>query len=461
MGTRHVVIIGNGITGITTARHLRKRSDDRITVISGESDHHFSRTALMYIYMGDMTYADTKPYEDAFWTKNRIELRRAWVDAIDAAARRLTLRGGGSLDYDELVIATGARPNRFGWPGENLDGVQGLYSLQDLESMERFSPTTRRAVLVGGGLIGVEVAEMLLSRGIAATFLVREDKFWGSVLPAEEARLVAGEIQRHGVDLRFSTQLREILPDANGRVRAAVTDSGEEIACEMVFLTAGVHPVTDLAKAAGVACDRGVLVDPFFRTSVPGIWAGGDCAQHQAPPEGRRPVEQVWYTGRLHGEHIAANLCGAAEPYRPGLWFNSAKFFDLEYQTYGTVDARGRGGETAFYWESPDERCAFRVVFATATGAVIGVNVFGLRHRHAVWDRWITDATPVEKVLADLGAANFDPEFYRQHETDIIAAFNARFPERATSLVTRKGLFSSAIAQLLRRRTPSPVLTHE
>lgn len=449
MSNRRVVILGNGITGITAARYLRKRGEDQITVISGETDHHFSRTALMYIFMGHMTYEDTKPYADDFWAKNRISLKRGWVDSLDIAAKSLTFKNGERLDYDELVLATGAKPNRFGWPGQDLTGVQGLYSYQDLETMEKLSLGTKRAVIVGGGLIGVEVAEMLLSRGIAPTFLVREKNFWGSVLPPDEAQLVGREILRHGVDLRPESELREILPDAHGRVRAVVTTAGEEIPCEMVFLTIGVSPEVTLARTSGVACDRGVLVDRYFRTSTQSVWAGGDCAQHREVPPGRRPVEQVWYTGKIHGEHIAANLCGENLPYTPGIWFNSAKFFDIEYQTYGVVLPHPKEGEESFFWEHPDGDKSIRVNFHGETGELVGVNVFGIRHRHAVWESWIGSRTRVEDAMKDLGAANFDPEFFRQYESAIVAAFNARYPERAVTLETRRGLFSIAIAKLL------------
>ncbi len=449
MSKRHIVILGNGITGVTAARHIRKLSDDRITIVSGETEHHFSRTALMYIFMGDLTYHDTKPYPDDFWSKNRIDLKFGWVDQIDPENRRLNFQGGDSLSYDELIIATGSKPNKIGWPGQDLDGVQGLYSFQDLESMERSAATTRRAVIVGGGLIGVEVAEMLLTRDIAVTFLVREQLFWNSVLPSGDANLVGREILRHGVDLRMQSELKEILSDSKGRARAVITKTGEEIACEMVFLTAGVSPNIALAKDAAIASDRGVLVDRFFRTSSPHVWAGGDCAQHREVPAGRRPVEQVWYTGKIHGEHIAANLCGKEQPYNPGVWFNSAKFFDIEYQTYGVVLPQPYPTEDDFFWEHPNGRISLHLRFEKEGGAVTGVNVFGLRHRHVVWEHWIAGKVPVTDVLANLGAANFDPEFYRQQEQEILAAFRVQFPQRATPLRTRKGLFTTFIQSVL------------
>ena len=199
----HVVIIGNGISGITAARHIRKKSDYRITVISAESDYFFSRTALMYIYMGHMKFEHTKPYEDHFWKKNRIDLKRAFVENINLKTKVLGLDSGEEIPYDKLIIATGSKPNKFGWPGQELEGVQGLYSLQDLEALERAAPdnkSCKKAVIVGGGLIGIEMAEMLRSREIPVTFLVREPSFWDVVLPKGESAMINEHILEHHVD---------------------------------------------------------------------------------------------------------------------------------------------------------------------------------------------------------------------------------------------------------------------
>lgn len=451
MSARHIAILGNGITGTTVARHLRRRGDDRITLISGESDHPYSRPALMYVFMGDMRYGDTKLYEDGFWERNRIALKRAWVKRIDTGTRRLEFEDGGVLDYDALVVATGSRSNRFGWPGQDLGGVHGLYGLPDIGAIDATAARAKRAVIVGGGLIGIELAEMLLSRGIAVTFLVRERSFWDIVLPEQEARLINGHILAHGVDLRLETEMAEIFPDGDGRARGVVTKSGEEIPCELVGLTVGVGPNIAVAKGSGIECARGVLVDSRFRTSAPGVFAGGDCAQHREPPPGRRPVEQVWYTGKIHGEHIAANLCGEDRPYEPGVWFNSAKFFDIEYQTYGAVPPRAPGGIESFYWEDPSGPRSLRVNFRADGGEVLGVNAMGIRQRHAAWEGWIASGTKIQEVMADLAAANFDPEFFRQHEPAILAAFNARHPGRAARTRARKGLFGQTITRLLGR----------
>ena len=181
----HVAIIGNGISGVSTALRLREKQPGwRISLISGESKYHYSRPALMYVFMGHMGYQETKPYEDSFWERERLELVRGWVNEIDVEGRTLKLVGQPPITWDELVIATGSKSNKFGWPGQDLDGVQGLYGLPDLKRLYENARRTRHAVIVGGGLIGIELAEMLCSRGIRVTFLVREDSYWDNVLPA-------------------------------------------------------------------------------------------------------------------------------------------------------------------------------------------------------------------------------------------------------------------------------------
>lgn len=427
----HIVIIGNGIAGISTARHIRKLSDHRITVISAETDHFFSRTALMYIYMGHMQYEHTKPYEDFFWKKNRIDLLRKYVQQIDTEAKQLAFSDGTSLAYDKLVLATGSQPNKFGWPGQDLKGVQGMYSYQDLESMEAASADLKHAVIVGGGLIGIEMAEMFHSRHIPVTFLVRESSFWNAVLPEAESAMINREIMaQEGIDLRLNTEMREILSDEKGRARAVITGDGEEIACQFVGLTAGVSPNTALAKGTEIEVRRGILVNEYLETSVPDIYAAGDCAELREPREGRRSIEAVWYTGKLMGPVLAQTICGTPTPYKQEVWFNSAKFFDIEYQVYGQVGNAPAAGEQHLYWEHEDGRKAIRIVYSAENGQVTGFNLMGIRYRQEVCEQWIAGGTHIETVLRDLEKANFDPEFFSRYEPELIDRYEAQHPGR-------------------------------
>ncbi|NVK85933.1 MAG: NAD(P)/FAD-dependent oxidoreductase [Cytophagia bacterium] len=431
----HVVIIGNGIAGITTARHLRKLSDDKITIISAETDHFFSRTALMYIYMGHMKYEHTKPFEDWFWEKNKIELKRAWVTSVDSTSSRLEFEDGTSMNYDKLVLATGSKPNKFGWKGQDLKGVQGLYSYQDLEMMEENTKDVQRAVIVGGGLIGIEMAEMLMSRNIPVTFLVREASFWDNVLPNGESEMINRHIREHHVDLRLSTELEEILDDGTGKVKGVKTKAGELIECQFVGLTVGVSPNVDFLKGSEIEMNRGILVDQNLRTNIENVFAAGDCAEFREPIGERKSVEQVWYTGRMMGEALGRTLAGKTTAYTPGYWFNSAKFFDIEYQTYGWVWPEKKDSESDFYWEHEGGKICLRLRWDSQSGKLTGVNNLGFRLRHHAFDKWFSQGRTVDYVLEHLRDANFDPEFYKQHEPQIIDRFNA---ENGTQLKLKK-----------------------
>lgn len=420
----HVVIIGNGIAGITAARHIRKQSNKKITVISAETDYFYARTALMYVFMGQMRFKDTQPYEPSFWRKNNISLLKAYVEHINTQQQTLTFSNQQTIQYDKLILALGSTPNKFGWPGQHLQAVQGLYSYQDLQSMEKYAATTQKAVIVGGGLIGVEMAEMFLSRGIAVTFLVREDRFWGNVLPEQEGKLIANELINHGVDLQLNTELKEILPDSNGRAKAVVTKDGKTIHCEFVGLTVGVSPNITCTQHSNIKTNKGVLVNEYLTTNLPNVYAIGDCAEFYKHPTGRNNIEQVWYTGRMMGETVAKTICGTPTAYQPGVWFNSAKFFTIEYQIYGSVPSTIQQNKITFYWQHPTGKICLRLVAQKSNKQLIGIHALGMRLRHEVCNKWILQGVTIDEAVTQLSDANFDPEFYKHHEKEIIALYN-------------------------------------
>ncbi len=425
----HIVIIGNGISGVTLARHIRKLSDKKITIISAETEYFFSRTALMYIYMGHMKFEHTQPYENWFWKKNRIDLKQGYVEKVDTNSKTLHFAEGDSMTYDKLVIATGSKPNKFGWPGQDLEGVMGMYHKQDLENLEKHAPNKevcKRAVIVGGGLIGIELAEMLNSRSIPVTFLVRESSFWNGVLPDGESAMINRHIRNHHIDLRLSTNLKEIKADENGKVNSVIVEeTGEEIPCDVVGLTAGVSPNIDFLKNSEIETGRGVKVNRYLETNVPDVYAIGDCAEQHEAIGNRRPIEAVWYTGRMMGEALAQTICGNRIKYNPGHWFNSAKFMDIEYQTYGWVfGAKGRPEyESHFHWIHEDDTKCITVAYNKNTNEFLGINTFGIRMRHETFDKWLTEKRDVDYVINHLAEANFDPEFYSKYEKEILAAY--------------------------------------
>jgi len=437
----HIVIIGNGIAGVTAARHIRKNSDVKITIVSAENKYFFSRTALMYVYMGHLTFKHTQPYEDWFWKKNKIDLKEGLVISVNTTNKTLQFIDSTSINYDKLIIATGSKPHKFGWPGQDLKGVMGLYHKQDLEQLEKYAPNNKvckRAVIIGGGLIGIELAEMLRSRNIPVTFLVREQSFWNGVLPAQESEMINKHILEHQIDLRLGVHLKEIKSDQNGQVSSIIIEeTGEEIHCNVVGLTAGVTPNIDFIKASSIETGRGVKVNRFLETNVEDVYAIGDCAEQREAIGQRRNIEAVWYTGRMMGETVAQTICGNKTAYKPGHWFNSAKFLDIEYQTYGWVfsEQNKTENEGYFQWKHPKEAKCVTISYDKKNHLFLGINTFGIRMRHQVFDKWLSEKKSIEFILEHFADANFDPEFYKLHETAIVAKFNTEFN---TNITVRK-----------------------
>lgn len=421
-------IVGNGVAGTSAAFRLRQRDPAAsITLISGESDYFFSRTALMYAYMDRMNLRDLEPFERKAYDAQSIERRRAWVRDLNAETRELRLADGSTLAYDKLLLATGSVPNSPNWPGLAgvKEGVTHFVSLQHLEACERLTPSTKRAVVVGGGLIGVELVECLRHHNVEVDFLVREPSYWPIALAPEEGALVAEEIRHYGVNLRLAEEVAEVRSDpATGRVTAIRTNQGADLACQMLGICIGVRPGIDWLRAVATppALGRGIQVSPQFRTSLPDIFAAGDCAEI-ARQNGSAPViEQIWYSAKRQGELAAQSMLGDLIAYEPPLFYNSAKFFELEYTTVGQAVNLPAGAE-AFFHRVPGRRASLRI--ASSDNAVIGFNMLGARWNHTHFETWIRERRSLDYVMAHLHQAQFDVEFGRLPLDSARAAYAA------------------------------------
>ncbi|MET3127245.1 NAD(P)H-nitrite reductase large subunit [Arcicella rosea] len=436
---KHIVIVGNGIAGITAARHIRKLSDYKITVISSESTHFFSRTALMYVYMGQMKYEHTKPYEDWFWEKNRIELKYDKVESINIERKNLQLTKE-LLEYDQLILATGSNYNTLPNINPAIKGVQGLYHLQDLEKLEENTKNIKKAVIVGGGLIGVELAEILISRNIEVTFLIRENTFWGNVLPIEEANVVTQHLTKKGVKVLINTELKEVYCSVNQCVIGVLTSKDKKIDCEFIGLTIGVSPNIDLVKNTSIESRKGILVNEYLETSEPDIFAIGDCVEHRNPPNERKAIEQIWYSGKLMGETVAKSICGSPTKYEPNIFYNSAKFFEIEYQVYGKIAQILTANERTFYWENPENNNCLRINYDAESERIIGIHALGIRLRQATCEKWIRNKSTIKYVLEHLDEANFNPEFSKPFINAILEKYNLEHPEKPILIKKKKNI---------------------
>ena len=411
----HIVIVGNGIAGITCALDARSRdASARITVVGGESEFFYSRTALMYAFMDKMNRRDLEPYERDVWRKRNIGLVTDWVVDHDAEKREVKLAGGKTLTYDVLVLALGATANVPDWAGlaETKQGVVNFISAQDLDACEALVPKAGRAVVVGGGLIGIELVECLMHHGIATTFLIREPYYWPAALSREESQMVIAHLREQGVEVVVDESVERV-ESTGGRFDAVVTKSGKRYAGDILGVCIGVRANLERMKSwkSAPASRRGIIVDERFRTNLPAVFACGDCCEIERP--GRAPlIETIWYSAKRHGALVARNVFGDDVAYEPPVFFNSSKFFHIEFTTVGEVEYAPAGTPTIFRHRSGKHVCQRIVHDGTR---VIGFNMLGSRWDNEVLARWVEERRSPTWVLRHLAEAQHDVELGRMN----------------------------------------------
>jgi NADPH-dependent 2,4-dienoyl-CoA reductase/sulfur reductase-like enzyme len=379
----------------------------------------------MYVFMGKMRFKDILPFPSDYWVKNKIKKVYGAVKEIDAENQTIVLDNGNVLSYDKLVLALGSQPKSLGLGEFNLEGIQGFYSLQDVEKLQDSANKVKHASIIGGGLIGVELAEMFVSRGISFTFWVREKWFGSNFLPQEEAKIVTNHLTSKNINIKFEREIIGFKADDSNMVKSVESQSGEKVDSDLVCVCIGVEPKVDLLKSTDVQTRAGVLVNAYLQTNIPSIYAVGDCVECINPVHGRKSIETLWYTGRLMGEYLGKNILQVnPQPYEPGIYFNSAKFFDLEYQVYGDVPTSFSDSYGTVFWKHPTKDKSIRLVFNATNEEFIGCCVLGIRFRQEVCEKWIKEKWKISEVLPLLSEANFDSEFSTRHERELLDIYN-------------------------------------
>ncbi|MEL6531702.1 MAG: NAD(P)/FAD-dependent oxidoreductase, partial [Pseudomonadota bacterium] len=276
---RRVVVIGAGQAGLSCAAKLRAEGfDGEITLIGDEPVAPYQRPPLSKAYLlGDMPLERLFLRPEAFYAEQEIGLRLgAPVTGIDPVARQVAL-AGETLDYDDLVLATGARARPL--PEDQGGALAGVFTIRDLADIDRLAPEMRegrRLLVIGGGYIGLEAAAVARKLGLEVVLVEAAPRILGRVACVETADYFRALHQGHGVEIREGVGLASLLGD--DQVTGAELSDGTRLDCDLAIVGIGITPETELAAAAGVALDQGIAVNAMGQTSVPGIWAAGDCA---------------------------------------------------------------------------------------------------------------------------------------------------------------------------------------
>lgn len=404
MKTRHV-IVGNGPAGIAAAEAIRRRdSEAEIQILGDERCGYYSRPGLAYLLAGTIPEKQLFSRPEADYRRLRLRRVVARVMSVEPARHELILEGGQRITFDRLLLAVGARAVRPEVPGIDLPGVVCLDTLADAQAILRLARRARRAVVVGGGITAVELAEGLASRGVEVHYLLRKDRYWGSVLDAEESRMVERRLEEEGIVLHHNSEMAQVL-GAKGRVAGVALKDGRRLPCSLLAVAIGILPRTELALAAGIAVGRGIRTDERLRTSVPDIYAAGDVAEVLDPDTGAWILDSLWSTALRQGTTAGANMAGADQPYRRGTSFNVTRVGGVTMTLIGAIGsgardedlvsiARGdseswRGSAQAFAIESQSELSRLRVL--VGEDRLVGAVVMGEQG----WSR------PLQRLIAD------------------------------------------------------------
>ncbi len=328
---RQMVIVGAGLTGGSAAKTLREDGwRGRLTLIGEEPGVPFGRPPLSKTYLrGEEDLSGWLVKPDDWYEKNEVERVKARVMSIDAARQQVTLQSGGVFDYGKLLIATGGRNKPLAAPGANLQGVYQLRTVAECEAIKRVATRGSRAVVVGMGFIGSEVAASLRQLGLQVTAVLRGKAPLDAVLGTEMGAVMAGIHRDAGVELVAEDDVVRF--EGSSRIERATTRKGRRIECDLAIVAIGIVPNLETLQGTKVSLDNGVLVDSRCRTNVPGIFAAGDVANHLHPVFGRIRVEH-YNNAEKQGAAAARSMLGSRADYRYIHSFWSDQFeHKLEY----------------------------------------------------------------------------------------------------------------------------------
>ncbi len=307
------VVVGTGVAGISAVQELRKADPSADITLVGDDPHGFySRPGLAYFLTGEINEKQLTIFNAHDWRRFNLRLLRQRVLRLSPREHRIECSGGGSLSYDRLLLATGSVAAALDTPGADLQGVVKLDDFEDALRIRKLARRSKAAVVIGGGIVAMELVEGLKGLGLEVHYFLRGDRYWANVLDETESRIIEQRLVHEGVRLHYQTEAAEIL-GRDGRVTGVRTNSGQVIPCQIVAAGIGIRPRLELARMAGLHTERGILTDEYLQTSDADIFAAGDVAQVFDPLSGQSFIDSLWNTARRQGAAAALNMAGRGQ----------------------------------------------------------------------------------------------------------------------------------------------------
>ncbi|MBK6454701.1 MAG: FAD-dependent oxidoreductase [Gemmatimonadetes bacterium] len=314
--TRHHVIVGSGIAALSAAESIRHAdAQARITMVSPEPLPFYSRPGLAYLLTDEVPESRLAIRTPAEVRALQLIHRPRTATVLLPDRHCVILDDGERLEYDRLLIATGASSIRPTFPGGDLDGVVQLDALSEARSLIARCRDARAAIVVGGGSTALELVEGLHARGVATHYLLRGERYWSKVFDRVESAIVESRLLADGIQLHRGCGVEAAVGE-DGRLTAILTTTGRRIECDILAVATGVRPRLELATSGGVETARGVLVNEFLESSAPDVFAAGDVAQVHDPVTRQAHLDTLWASARRQGSVAGMNMAGMHVAYR-------------------------------------------------------------------------------------------------------------------------------------------------
>lgn len=388
------MIIGNGVAAIGCIEGIRSTDPEgKITVVSGETRAVYCRPLISYYLQGKTDLERMKYREDGYYEKMGCEvLYGKKAVKLDNAAQTVTLDDGAVLPYDSVCVAAGSAP--FVPPFAGLEGVEKKYSfmtVDDTLALEEAVDENSRVLIIGAGLIGLKCAEGLKARVASITVCDLADRVLSSILDTE----CAGVMQKHLEDNGITFMLGDSAASFEGNT--ALMKSGKTVEFDVLVLAVGVRANTSLVKDIGGEVNRGILIDEKMRTSIPNVYAAGDCSEGDDITFGKKRVLAILPNAYMQGRCAGINMAGGDEVYNKGMPMNSIGFFGLHAMTAGSYYGEAEGGQM---YEERGEGTLKRLF--TKDGLLTGFILIGSTDRAGIYTSLIREKTPLDTINFEL-----------------------------------------------------------
>ena len=383
------VIIGNSAAAVGCIEGIRKNDkESAITVISDEKHHTYSRPLISYLLYGKTDEERMKYRPDSFYKDNNVTaILGKKAEKIDTENRKVILDDGKQVDYDKLLVATGSRP--FIPPMQGLDTVEKKFTfmtLDDALALDKAIDKKSRVLIVGAGLIGLKCAEGILDKIKSLTVIDLADRILPSILDETGSELVQKSIEEKGVKFMLGTSAKEF------KGNKAVLTNGETVEFDVLVIAVGVRPNTELVANAGGKVVKGIVTDSFCRTTLPGIYAAGDCTESNDITTGTRRILALLPNAYMQGETVGLHMTGTDKPYDHAMPMNAIGFFGYHMITAGSYD-----GEKTVYSDGKNYK-----MLVTKNNHLNGYIMIGDIARAGIYTKLIREQVPLDSIDFEL-----------------------------------------------------------